>query len=80
MWFFFFFFNIYNLGSCRIIGAVIIVIGLYFVLWGKRVDQPASTGTAAPNEEQMATFTENMGTSNRVFVDVSSVVPTDEHL
>ena len=56
------------------------MIGLYFVLWGKRVDQPASTATAAPNEEQMATFTENMGTSNRVFVDVSSVVPTDEHL
>ncbi|XP_059458599.1 WAT1-related protein At2g39510-like [Corylus avellana] len=63
----------------RIIGAVIIVIGLYFVLWGKRVDQPASTGTAAPNEEQTATFTENMGTANRVFVDVSSVVPTNEH-
>lgn len=56
------------------------MIGLYFVLWGKRIDQPASSDTAATNEEQMATVTENMGTSNRVFVDVSSVVPTDEHV
>ncbi|XP_062154166.1 WAT1-related protein At2g39510-like [Alnus glutinosa] len=64
----------------RIIGAVIIVIGLYFVLWGKRIDQPTSSDTAAANEEQMATVTESMGTSNRVFVDVSSVVPKDEHV
>jgi hypothetical protein len=65
---------------CRIIGAVISVIGLYFVLWGKRIDQPTSSDTAAANEEQMATVTESMGTSNRVFVDVSSVVLKDEHV
>lgn len=57
------------------------MIGLYLVIWGKRVDQPASSdSTAAANEEQMATLAERMGTSNRVFVDVSSVVPTDEHV
>ncbi|XP_042953993.1 WAT1-related protein At2g39510-like isoform X2 [Carya illinoinensis] len=66
----------------RIIGVVIIFIGLYVVLWGKRRDQLASqsdTGSAARSEQQMSTTTPGqcLGTSNHAAITVSSVVPTD---
>jgi hypothetical protein len=57
---------------CRVIGAIIIVIGLYLVLWGMRKDQPMSHSiAAAPNGQQMATLTESMGTSNHVGIDIT---------
>ncbi|GMY08606.1 WAT1-related protein At2g39510-like isoform X2 [Fagus crenata] len=56
----------------RVIGAIIIVIGLYLVLWGMRKDQPMSHSiAAAPNGQQMATLTESMGTSNHVGIDIT---------
>ncbi|XP_040986373.1 WAT1-related protein At2g39510-like isoform X2 [Juglans microcarpa x Juglans regia] len=67
----------------RIIGVVIIFIGLYVLLWGKRRDQLASqsnTGSAARSEQQMSTPTpgECLGTSDHAAITVSSVVRTDE--
>lgn len=61
---------------CRVIGAVVIVIGLYLVLWGKRKeDQPTSVShsdTEAPNEQQMAILAESMGTLNHVGINITS--------
>ena len=71
---------------CRVIGAIVIVLGLYLVLWGKGKDQLSSDSdtnikaAAAPSSgEQMATISETAGTSNQDFVllDVSRVAPAD---
>ncbi|XWS66032.1 hypothetical protein CRYUN_Cryun05aG0165300 [Craigia yunnanensis] len=69
----------------RVIGAIVIVLGLYLVLWGKGKDQLSSdldtNIKAAPpsSGEQMATISETAGTSNQDFVllDVSRVAPAD---
>ncbi|KAB1217946.1 hypothetical protein CJ030_MR3G014644 [Morella rubra] len=53
----------------RIVGAVIIVMGLYLVLWGKSRDQPASlpdSDIRAPSGQQMGTFTNSLRTSNQM--------------
>ncbi|XP_022743181.1 WAT1-related protein At2g39510-like isoform X2 [Durio zibethinus] len=68
----------------RVIGAIVIVVGLYLVLWGKSKDQLSSDSDtnikAAPSsDEQMATTSETAGTSNQDFVllDISRVEPAD---
>ncbi|XWS56550.1 hypothetical protein CRYUN_Cryun09bG0095000 [Craigia yunnanensis] len=65
----------------RVIGAIVIVLGLYLVLWGKSKDQLSSDSNAAPSSgEQMAATSETAGTSNQDFVllDVSRVAAADE--
>ncbi|XP_050250392.1 WAT1-related protein At2g39510-like [Quercus robur] len=66
----------------RIIGAIVIIVGLYLVLWGKRKDQP---GLKSDNEEvvptaDMATMNERVTTSNQEFmaINVTSIKSTDE--
>ncbi|KAK4579076.1 hypothetical protein RGQ29_028947 [Quercus rubra] len=66
----------------RIIGAIVIIVGLYLVLWGKRKDQP---GLKSDNEEvvptaNMATMNERVTTSNQEFmaINVTSIKSTDE--
>ncbi|XWS07796.1 hypothetical protein CRYUN_Cryun41cG0021500 [Craigia yunnanensis] len=68
----------------RVIGAIVIVLGLYLVLWGKSKDQLSSdsdTNKAAPSSgEPMATTSETAKTSGQDFIllDVSGVAPADE--
>ena len=35
--------TIYLNNTCRILGAIVIVLGLYSVLWGKSKDEPANS-------------------------------------
>ncbi|XVE99519.1 hypothetical protein REPUB_Repub03eG0206000 [Reevesia pubescens] len=68
----------------RVIGAVVIVLGLYLVLWGKNKDQMSSdsdTKKETPSSgETMATNNETAETSNQDFVllDVTKVTVADE--
>ncbi|KAM4104548.1 hypothetical protein ACJW30_06G166500 [Castanea mollissima] len=66
----------------RIIGAIVIVAGLYMVLWGKRKDQLGSRSDndrVVPTTQNMATMNERTTTSKQKFVaiDVTSVESTD---
>ncbi|OMO58909.1 Drug/metabolite transporter [Corchorus capsularis] len=73
----------------RVIGAIVIVFGLYLVLWAKSKDQQIkssdsdvdSNNKAAPSVEQMATINETSRTSNQDFVllDVRRVTLVDDH-
>lgn len=53
---------------CRVIGAIIIAIGLYMVLWGKSKDQiPAEDCRFDPTHEQvMSPNTQRLETSSIV--------------
>ncbi|XP_022746396.1 WAT1-related protein At2g39510-like [Durio zibethinus] len=69
----------------RVIGAIVIVVGLYLVLWGKSKDRmPSDSDTnkaAASGGKQMGTTSETADqTSNQdfVLVDVSRGAPVDE--
>lgn len=64
----------------RIIGAIVIVTGLYLVVWGKSKDQsPNSSDQIAP-VEPMATIETSMSTSSNGFIaiEVSKVAEIDE--
>jgi len=71
---------------CRVIGAVVIVTGLYLVLWGKSKDQPPSdssddkaeaivTQTATEMHERTET-----GDQEFVAIDITKVRRTDESI
>ncbi|KAI5575064.1 hypothetical protein POPTR_010G209200v4 [Populus trichocarpa] len=69
----------------RVFGAVVIVTGLYLVLWGKSKDEPPSNSSndhkVAASATQMATKTqERTETLNQDFValDLTKVRPNDE--
>ncbi|XVE99521.1 hypothetical protein REPUB_Repub03eG0206200 [Reevesia pubescens] len=70
----------------RVIGAIVIVIGLYLVLWGKRKDKPSSNLNikmeTSKNDQKMIAMDETKIVPNQDFVvmDVtcSKVMPTDE--
>ncbi|OMO96959.1 Drug/metabolite transporter [Corchorus olitorius] len=73
----------------RVIGAIVIVFGLYLVLWAKSKDQHIkssdsdveSNNKAALSVEQMATINDTSRTSNQDFVllDVRRVTLVDDH-
>ncbi|PON75296.1 Plant-drug/metabolite exporter [Parasponia andersonii] len=58
----------------RVIGAVVIVVGLYMVLWGKSKDKPPSVpiekDLAATTDEQMTTKNETTKTQNQELVAI----------
>lgn len=71
---------------CRVIGAVVIVTGLYLVLWGKSKDQPPSdssddkaeaivTQTATEMQERTETVDQEF-----VAIDITKVRRTDESI
>lgn len=71
---------------CRVIGAVVIVTGLYLVLWGKSKDQPPSdssddkaeaivTQTATEMQEKTETVDQEF-----VAIDITKVRRTDESI
>ncbi|KAK8593295.1 hypothetical protein V6N13_043100 [Hibiscus sabdariffa] len=72
----------------RVIGAIVIVIGLYLVLWGKSQDQPLSNlsiETKEPNDLKMISAIDGVTkVSNQelVVLDLASnkVTPTDEYV
>lgn len=71
-----------NWNVFRIIGAIVIVAGLYMVLWGKSKDQLGSRSDndrVVPTTQNMATMNERTKTSKQKFVaiDVKSVESTD---
>ncbi|KDP29854.1 hypothetical protein JCGZ_18429 [Jatropha curcas] len=66
----------------RIIGALVIVTGLYLVLWGKSKDKSplaSSNDKEVVTTSEMGTTGESVGTSNQEFVaiDVTKVRPTE---
>ncbi|CAK7325636.1 unnamed protein product [Dovyalis caffra] len=68
----------------RVIGAVVIVSGLYLVLWGKSKDEPLSNssndevaGSATQIDTKMQERTESLN-QEFVAIDLSRVRPTDE--
>lgn len=71
---------------CRVAGAVVIVTGLYLVLWGKSKDQPPSdssddkaeaivTQTATEMQERTETVDQEF-----VAIDITKVRRTDESI
>ncbi|KAM4104545.1 hypothetical protein ACJW30_06G166200 [Castanea mollissima] len=67
------------LGS--VIGAIVIIVGLYMFLWGKSQDQPLISGAekVVTTAQNMATADERMMTSNQEFmaINVTSAKSTD---
>jgi drug/metabolite transporter (DMT)-like permease len=63
----------------RVIGAVVIVVGLYLVLWGKSKDQTGDSEKVVPTAQNMATKNERIVASNQelVAIDVTSIKSTD---
>ncbi|EEF33950.1 WAT1-related protein At2g39510 [Ricinus communis] len=70
----------------RVLGALVIVIGLYLVLWGKSKDQSPSTSNNDDKVEvttsEMDTMNERIGASDQDFVaiDLNKVRPTNESI
>ncbi|KAF3960254.1 hypothetical protein CMV_015020 [Castanea mollissima] len=76
----FFLYEAMYLGS--VIGAIVIVAGIYMVLWGKSQDQPGSKSSGekiAPTAQNMATTNERITTSNQEFmaINVTSIKSID---
>ena len=51
-------------------GAVVIVVGLYLVLWGKSKDQPGDSDNVVPTAQNMATMSERIIASNQELVAI----------
>ena len=66
-------FELWNL-FCRVIGSIVIVIGLYLVLWGKSKDQPQSKpdGAVARADQQMATINDHTETPDPEFISIDA--------
>ncbi|XWS75006.1 hypothetical protein CRYUN_Cryun01aG0047900 [Craigia yunnanensis] len=58
----------------RVIGSVVIVFGLYLVLWGKSKDQPQSKpdGVVARADQQMATINDHRETPDPEFISIDA--------
>ncbi|KAK4579079.1 hypothetical protein RGQ29_028950 [Quercus rubra] len=71
--------KIMYLGS--VIGAIVIIVGLYTFLWGKNQDQPLKSGAekVVPTAQNTATADERMTTSNQEFmaINMTSTKSTD---
>ena len=66
----------------RVIGAIIIFVGLYLVLWGKSKDQLGSKSDnekIIPTAKNVATIDERIMTSNQEFmtINVTSIKSTN---
>ncbi|XP_039047270.1 WAT1-related protein At2g39510-like [Hibiscus syriacus] len=71
----------------RVIGAIVIVIGLYLVLWGKSQDQPLSSliiETKEPNDLKIISAIDGITkvSNQELVLDLASnkVTPTDEYV
>ncbi|XVF23841.1 hypothetical protein REPUB_Repub13aG0074400 [Reevesia pubescens] len=58
----------------RVIGSIVIVIGIYLVLWGKSKNQPQSKpdGTDAQADQHMATINDHIETPDTEFISIDA--------
>ena len=73
--------NLGNWTVFSVIGAIVIIVGLYTFLWGKNQDQPLKSGAekVVPTAPNTATADERMTTSNQEFmaINMTSTKSTD---